>query len=64
MFFERDWPKFDQVIFILDYLRLHWENLIKSDNGNVDQSFDSFLTKFNPIYVWPSKNDFQTKTKI
>ena len=47
--FERDWSKFDQKNFILDYLSVDWENLIKSNCGNVDQSFVSFLTKFNSI---------------
>ena len=47
--FERDWSKFDQENFVLDYLSVDWENLIKSNCGNVDQSFVSFLTKFNSI---------------
>ena len=47
--FERDWSRFDQENVILDYLSVDWENLIKSNNGNVDQSFASFLTKFNSI---------------
>ena len=47
--FERDWSKFDQENFILDYLSVDWENLIKSYCGNVDQSFVSFLAMFNSI---------------
>ena len=47
--FERDWSKFDKKRFILDYLYRDWINLIKSVNGNVDQSFISFLAKFNSI---------------
>ena len=47
--FERDWSKFIQENFILDYLSVDWENLIKSNCGNVDQSFVSFLAKFNSI---------------
>ena len=46
---ERDWSKFDQKKFILDSLSVDWENLLKSVNGNVDQYFISFLTKFNSI---------------
>ena len=45
--FEKDWSKFGLENFILDYLSVDWENLIKSVNRNVDQSFISFLTKFN-----------------
>ena len=47
--FEKYWCKFDQENFILDYLSVDWENLIKSNSGNVDQSFVSFLAKFNSI---------------
>ena len=41
--FERDWSKFDQENFIVDYLSIDWEDLIKSNNENVDQSSLSFL---------------------
>ena len=47
--FERDRSKFDKKKIILDYLPVVWDDLIKSNNGNVDQSFVSFLTKFNLI---------------
>lgn len=47
--FERERPKFNQENFIFDYLSLDWENLIKSDNGNVDQSFVNFFT--NSDYI-------------
>ena len=45
--FERNWSKFDQENF--DYLSVVWENLTTPVNGNVDQSFISFLTKINSI---------------
>ena len=47
--FERDWSKFDQENVVLDYLSVDWENLIQSNCENVDQSFVSFLFKFNSI---------------
>ena len=54
--FERDWSKFDQENFILGYLAVDWENLIKSNNGNVDQSFCQFSgqIQFNHTFVCPS----------
>ena len=61
---ERDWSKFDQDS--LDNLSVDWENLIKSNNGNVYQSIVCFLTKFNSflgLYA-PLKKNFQTKIKI
>ena len=47
--FERDCSKFDQENFILGYLSVDWEYLIKSNNENVDQPFVGFLIKFNSI---------------
>ena len=41
--------KFDQENFILDYLSVYFQNLIKSNNGNIDQSFVSFQAKFSSI---------------
>ena len=64
--FERDWFNFDQENVILDYLSVDWENLIKSINGNVDQSFVSFMTKFNSmldLYA-PLKKVFKQKLKF
>ena len=49
VFFERDRSRFDQAIFIFDSLSLHEKNLIKPNNGNVDQTFDGFLTNFKSI---------------
>ena len=64
--FERDWSKFDQENFILNYLLVDWENLIKSGNRHVDKSFMNFLTKFNSILDIhaPLKKAFQAKTKV
>ena len=61
--FGTDWSKFDEENFIFDYLSVDWENLIKSNCENVDQSFFSFLNKFNsildfyaPLKKFPDKN--------
>ena len=34
--FERDWPKFDQGTFILDYIDIDWPNLLNLNKKNVD----------------------------
>ena len=34
---------FDQKNFVLGCLLIDWKNLIKTDNGNVDNSFMNFL---------------------
>ena len=64
--FERDWSNFDQENFILDYLSVDWENLTKSNCENVDQSFASFLAKFNSIldFYDPLKKISKQKLKF
>ena len=64
--FERDCSKFDQENFVLDYLSADWENLIELNCGNVDQSFASFLFKFNSILdlYAPLKNISKQKLKF
>ena len=59
--FERERPKFNQENFIFDYLSLDWENLIKSDNGNVDQSSVNFFT--NSDYIWDMYVPLKTFSK-
>ena len=34
--YERDWSKFDQEIFILDYFSVDWEDLLKTDELNAE----------------------------
>ena len=36
--YERDWSKFDQENFILDCFSLDWEDLLKIDDPNADNS--------------------------
>ena len=36
--YERDWFKFDQENFILDYFSVEWEDLLKIDELNPDNS--------------------------
>ena len=43
--YERDWPKFDQESFILDYFSVDWENLLKTD----DSSTKIYLDKINML---------------
>ena len=63
---ERNRSKFDQENFILDYLSVDWENVTKSNNGNVDQSSPRFLTKFNSIsdFCAPLKKISKQKLKF
>ena len=59
--FERAWSKFDQENFMLDYLSVDWENLIKSNCGNVNQSGQ---IQVNLRFLCSSYKDFQAKIKV
>ena len=41
--YERDWSKFDQENFILDYFSVNWEYLLKINELNTDNSSKRYL---------------------
>ena len=43
--YERDWSKFDRENFILDYFSVGWEDLLKTDELNADNSTRIYLEK-------------------
>ena len=47
--YERDWPKFDQENFTLDYFSVDWEDLLKIDELNTDNSTKIYLHKINML---------------
>ena len=47
--YERDWSQFDQENFILDYFSVDWEDLLKIDEPNADNSTKIFLDKLNML---------------
>ena len=47
--YERDWSKFDRENFILDYFSVGWEDLLKIDELNVDNSTKMYLDKVNML---------------
>ena len=47
--YERDWSKFDQENFILDYSSVDWEDLLKIYELNVDNSTKIYLDKINML---------------
>ena len=46
---ERDWSKFDRENFILDYFSVDWEDLLKIDELNADNSTKTYLDKINML---------------
>ena len=47
--YEREWSKFDQENFILDYFSVDWEDLLKIDELNVDNSTKTYLDQINML---------------
>ena len=48
-FYERDWSKFKQENFILDYFDKDWADLLQIDQQNVNLSMDIVLNKMDSI---------------
>ena len=47
--YQRDWSKFDQQNFILDYFSVDWEGLLKIIELNADDSTKIYLDKINVV---------------
>ena len=48
-YYERDWSKFKQENFILDYFDKDWADLLQYDQQNVNLSTDIFLNNMESI---------------
>ena len=46
---EKGWSKFDQESFILDYCSADWEDLLKIDELNADNSTKIYLDNINML---------------
>ena len=47
--YERDFSKFDRENFILDHFSFDWEDLLKTDKLNADNSTKKFLDQINRL---------------
>ena len=47
--YEREWSKFDQEDFILEYFSVDWEDLLKINELNADNSTKIYLDKINML---------------
>ena len=47
--YEKDWSKFDWENFILDYFSVDWEDLLKIDKLNADNSTKMHLNTINML---------------
>ena len=48
-YFERNWRKFNQDNFILDYFSINWKNTINLQKNDVDHSLQSFFDSVNDL---------------
>ena len=64
--YERDWSKFDQENFILDYFSVNWEYLLKINELNTDNSSKRYLDKINMLLdtYAPLKKNIKYKLKF
>ena len=46
---ERNWSKFDGENFVLDYSSVEWEDLLKTDELNADNSTKMYLDQINML---------------
>ena len=47
--YERDWSRFDQENFVLDYFSVEWNKVLISPNTNTEKSYKTFLEKFESL---------------
>ena len=47
--YERDWSKFHRENFILDFFSVDWEDLLKINELNADNSTKIYLDKINML---------------
>ena len=47
--YEREWSKFDQKTYILDYFSVNWEDLPKTDEQNADNLSKMYLVQINML---------------
>ena len=46
---ERDWSRFDQENFVLDYFSVNWDNLLFLSNTKSEKSYKIFFEKFESL---------------
>ena len=47
--YEKNWSKFDQENFILDYFSVNWEDLLRIDELNAENSTKIYLDKISRV---------------
>ena len=47
--YEKDWSKFDQENFVLDYFSIEWDNFLLSSNTHTEKSYNTFLENFQSL---------------
>ena len=64
---KRNWCKFEQEHFILDYFSIDWEDMVKIDEINLDNSTQLYLEKIdiliNTYLLLVRTNKYKLKVK-
>ena len=47
--YERDWSRFDQENFVLDFFSVEWDNILLLPNTDTEKSYKAFLEKFESL---------------
>ena len=61
--FERDWSKFDQESFIVNYFHIDWSNLLNLNEKNADLSTNNFLNAMNNFAPFKKIRKYKLKFK-
>ena len=64
--YEKDWSRFDQENFVLDYFSVEWDNVLISPKTNIEKSYKTFLEKFESLLdtYAPLKKNSKNKLKF
>ena len=47
--YGKNWPKFDQENFVLDYFSVEWDSFLLTSNTNTEKSYKTFLGNFQSL---------------
>ena len=68
-YYRKDWSKFKEIDFILEFLDIKWADIYRSNNYNPDLCFDAFNNKIKDLLerhiptVELTKNQVKTQLK-
>ena len=49
--YERNWPKINKNIFLLDYFEKDWDGILNLSRKDIHLSFNNFMTNINNLLI-------------